>query len=234
VLDYSDLNLEDNLTLFSDTTTTDINTSKTNNLGNHDNEVELDSTDSTYELGKFALHNHNTNQNPLLGFNAAHTRALPYTQVLNAFRANLTELISSNDVNELNRWSNHIQLNSSNDTRTSNPLKLRSTAKNAVVTFNALQKVFRPRFDEGRSNVRFSDLANSSVRYPIISENRVSYERLLGKNRENFFSAINYKTLINPVYSNLESLSRSNSIFFDNLPFLLSMQSDASRYMWFD
>jgi hypothetical protein len=115
--------------------------------------------------------------------------------------------------------------------RSTNYLKLRSTTKNAIVTFNALQKVFRPRFDEGRSNVRFSDLSNTSVKYPFLTEQRVSYESLLGKNKESFFNVASYKNYLTNSYSTLGSVFNSLNIYFANIPFLLSMQSDASRHM---
>jgi hypothetical protein len=47
------------------------------------------------------------------------------------------------------------------DDRVSNPLKLRSTAKNSMVTYSAIQKVFKSRLDEGRSNARLQDVSNS-------------------------------------------------------------------------
>jgi hypothetical protein len=103
-----------------------------------------------------------------------------------------------------------------------------------MVTFNALQKVFRPRFDEGRSNIRFQELSNTFVKYPYLSESRVPYESLLGKNKENFFATNAYKATLTNNYSNFNPLMNSLNTYFSNLPFLTSMQSDAVRFLWFD
>jgi len=79
------------------------------------------------------------------------------------------------------------------DVRFSNPLKLRSTARSAIVTYNAIQKVFKSRFDEGRSNARLQDFSNSYVSHPFQTEPKSPYESILGKNKESFFTVNNYK-----------------------------------------
>jgi hypothetical protein len=125
-------------------------------------------------------------------------------------------------------------VNSSQPLRLSNPLKLRSTVKNAIVTYNAIQKVFRSRFDEGRSNARLEDFSNSYIKHPFLTDNRVSYESMLGKNKE-FFLKINlYNHSPKLNFSNLTMINYSNNIYFMDLPFLMSMKSDPSRYLWFD
>ena len=68
-----------------------------------------------------------------------------------------------------NIFLNANQLNITNDedeksVRISNPLTLRLTARNSIVNYNALQKVFRARFEDGRANVtlqQFSQLSQS-------------------------------------------------------------------------
>jgi hypothetical protein len=75
-------------------------------------------------------------------------------------------------------------------------MKLRSTARNSIVTYNAIQKVFKSRFDEGRSHARLQDFSNSYVTHPFITEARSPYEGLLGKNRESFFSVNNYNQFL--------------------------------------
>jgi hypothetical protein len=57
---------------------------------------------------------------------------------------------------------------------------------------------------------------------------------MLGKNKESYFNV----SLYNKEFSNNQSIfsdswSTSNTMFLD-VPFLLSMKSDASRYLWFD
>jgi hypothetical protein len=61
-----------------------------------------------------------------------------------------------------------------------------------MVTYSAIQKVFRSRYDEGRSNARLQDLSNSYESHPFLTSPRVPYESLLGKNTESFFSVNNF------------------------------------------
>lgn len=113
-------------------------------------------------------------------------------------------------------------------------LSLRSPVKNSIVTYNALQKVFRSRFDEGRSNAKIFDYSNTTCGQPYISEPRLKYEKLLNKNRENFFDVNffknNFFTIFNEFYDAMSSLN----FYTFEFPFLLAMKSDASRYLWFD
>jgi hypothetical protein len=84
------------------------------------------------------------------------------------------------------------------DLRVTNAMKLRSSARSAIVTYNAIQKVFKSRFDEGRSNTRLQDFSNSYVSHPFITESKSPYENMLGKNLDSFFNVNNYKSsLIN-------------------------------------
>jgi hypothetical protein len=129
--------------------------------------------------------------------------------------------------------SNYI-LDSHSNLKLSNPFKLRSTTKNAIVTYNAIQKVFRSRFDEGRSNARLEDFSNSYVKHPYITDSRVNYESLLGKNKEAFFKTNLYNQTNKLNFSDLLEVYYSNNIYFLDLPFLTSMKSDPSRYLWFD
>lgn len=59
--------------------------------------------------------------------------------------------------------------------------------KNAMVTHNAMQKVFRSRFDEGRSHAKLTEVANFEAHLPFITGPAPAYETLLGKNKETFF-----------------------------------------------
>jgi len=118
-----------------------------------------------------------------------------------------------------------------NNSRVSNPITLRSTARNSIVTYNALQKVFKSRFDEGRSHTSIGSFSDLSVKQPFLTDGRISYEKLLGKNTESFYNNNFYKNntfnLINDLETNAELL---NNAMFD-LPFLKAYKSDASRYL---
>merc|ERR1712127_302210 len=109
-----------------------------------------------------------------------------------------------------------------NDIRLINPLKLRSTAKNSIITYSAIQKVFKSRFDEGRSNARLQDVSNSYTPYMFVSAPKANYEGMLSKNKDSFFTTNNYnqslKLNINPLYS----LHNNLNTYFMDLPFLVS------------
>jgi type IV secretory pathway VirD2 relaxase len=110
-------------------------------------------------------------------------------------------------------------------------MKLRSSAKNSIVTYNAIQKVYKSRFDDLRSNINFDDFTNSFTKYPFITEKKSPYENLLFKNNNAYFNVSYYNTFFKNGYSLLSDVSRSNNTIFLDIPFLLSMKSDASRYM---
>jgi hypothetical protein len=87
-----------------------------------------------------------------------------------------------------------------------NPLKLRSTTKNSMVTYSAIQKVFKSRLDEGRSHARLGDFSNSYISHPFVTSPRSPYESLLGKNKESFFSTQAYKSYYNENFNTLFSV----------------------------
>lgn len=196
-------------------------------------ENEVDSLDSSYDNIKFLNYIHFMNYLNLTNTYSTANQNVSYTQVLNSFQANYTENLVSTDeyLSVKDVATDNVNVSLDYDLRVSNPIKLRATAKNSIVTFNALQKVFRPRFDEGRANVRFQDLSNTFVKYPYLSEPRISYEGLLGKNKENFFSSNVYKTSLSDSYTAVSPVLNSLNVYFSNLPFLTSMQSDAVRFL---
>jgi len=126
---------------------------------------------------------------------------------------------------------NNLKLLFFNDLRTTNPLKLRSTTKNAIVTYSAIQKVFKPRYDEGRSNSRLTLLSNSYYNYMYLTDNRPKFESLLTKNNESFFTPIFYNNIYKDNFTILNNINSSLNIFYFNIPFLLSFKSDSSRYL---
>jgi hypothetical protein len=118
--------------------------------------------------------------------------------------------------------------------RFSNYLTFRAPVKSAIVTYNSIQKVFKARFDENRSNSKLTELSNFYLKQPTLTAPRIKYERLLGKNKESFFKVNTYKTDLLPNFNIIyDSLNAINFYFFD-FPFLMSLKSDASRYFWFD
>jgi heme/copper-type cytochrome/quinol oxidase subunit 2 len=118
--------------------------------------------------------------------------------------------------------------------RTSNYINLRNTVRNSIVTYNAIQKVFRSRFDEGRSNAKMSEFAYSYLKQPYLSSPRPHYERLLGKTKENFFKVNLYKMQFFKAFNNFYDTTSSLNFSFFDFPFLVALKSDAARYLWFD
>jgi hypothetical protein len=113
----------------------------------------------------------------------------------------------------------------------SNSMKLRASLKNLIVTFNAIQKVYKSRFDDGRSNMNYNLMANTYLNYPLLMGDRSPYESLLRKNKQFFFTPNLVTTYFKPRLQKIyTSLTPSNYTLFD-IPFMLSLKSDASRYL---
>jgi len=217
--------------LFSEEFFNDTSLLNLKNFAFYGNEVIIDDIDNSYENNKTLSYLHYLNYLNVFNIGLSYNNPISYTQVLNSFRADVSENLTNIDnniffynLNDLNTLNNY-------NLRIINPLKLRSTAKNSIVTYSAIQKVFKSRFDEGRSNARLGDVSNSFINYPFISEGKSKYETFLGKNRDSFYSITNYNTNFKKNYSNFLPLTNSLNIYFTDLPFLVSTQSDASRYL---
>jgi hypothetical protein len=159
-------------------------------------ETAIDSIEDSYENIKYVNYLHYLTYKNLLNANATRIQPLSYTQVIDNFRPDYEEIswFSDNTSQDTDvNYSENLNLNSASDLRISNPMKLRSTARNSVVTYNAIQKVFKSRFDEGRSNARLQDFSNSYITHPFITETKSPYESMLGKNKDSFFSVNSYK-----------------------------------------
>jgi hypothetical protein len=114
--------------------------------------------------------------------------------------------------------------------RLSNPATLRSSVRNSIVNYNAFQKVFKPRFDELRSHTQTVAFAEMAEKQPFLTDSKVPYLNLLGKNRDSFFTTPVYtKSLganLNPYSGLIDAL---NMPMYD-FPFLLAKTSDTTRF----
>ena len=155
-----------------------------------------------------------------------------FSQVLDAFRPDFDE--NNWNVDYESDLTNSVFTNNSKNANLTNSLKLRSTAKNSIVTYNAIQKVYKARFDELRANINFNDFTNSFSAYPFLIESKTPYENILKKNKESFYNINFYNKTFNNNYSELLSVFLSLNTSFTDIPFLLSLKSDAARYLWFD
>lgn len=167
-------------------------------------------------LNNYQLHFGKFKWRVALSENSSQTILVPTTNYL------VDTVLSNSDISQ------------SNSTRFSNPIRLRSTARNSIVTYNAFQKVFRHRLEDGRSNIRLGQFANVRVTQPLMTGNRVAYEKLLGKNKESFYNTTFYATNSLTVLNDLASANNSLNTYFFDFPFLLSAMSDSAHFVWFD
>jgi hypothetical protein len=119
----------------------------------------------------------------------------------------------------------------SKELRLTNPLSLRSTARNSIVTYNALQKVFRARFEDGRAHASLNQFAALNTEQPFLNTARVPYESLLGKTKNTFYRVNFYNNDILDLFNSLYAVTSTSNYHFFDFPFLLSAKSDMSRYM---
>ena len=203
--------------------------------------------DDSYENWNEMRNIYSKNLNNTMLVSSSFYKPQSYLNVFNAFRAdfedfnwlsNSAKTSTETDLSNFENFNFNLLNTSNNDEsqnlRISNPLTLRTTTRNSIVNFNALQKVFRARFEDGRSNATLNQFAHLSSTQPFLNTDRVAYESLLGKTKNNFFN-VNFFTnnSLNILNEFSSSLTALNFQFFD-FPFLLSAKSDMSRYMWFD
>jgi hypothetical protein len=126
-----------------------------------------------------------------------------YTTVLDYFRADFDEQNwSLNNKTVGVQDPNYFTYGGDKSYALTNSMKLRTTAKNSIVTYNAIQKVYKSRFDDSRSNTNFGDFTNSNSKYPFLLEPKTPYESMLGKNKESYFNV----SLYNKEFSNNQSI----------------------------
>ena len=212
----------------------------------------INTLDDSYESLKYLNYFYNSNSKISLNLNNNNFQPYSYITVFDTFRSDYDDFSWYFDDNNLNTnfsalFSNNLflnydynffnfenNLNPNKLNRFSNSLNLRNPTKNSIVTYNAIQKVFKTRFDENRSNAKLNDISNLYSKQPFVTASRISYERLLGKNKESFFKINFYKNNFKNYFNNFYDLSTSLNFYFYDFPFLLSLKSDSSRYLWLD
>jgi hypothetical protein len=142
----------------------------------------MDTLEDAYESFKYVNYLYYLNYKTVLNSSNSSVQPLSYTQVIDNFRADYEDnsWFSDNLVSD-DLYTNNLDVNTSSDLRVSNPMKLRSSARSAIVTYNAIQKVFKSRFDEGRSHARLQDFSNSYVSHPFLTEKKISIRRNASK-----------------------------------------------------
>ena len=103
-----------------------------------------------------------------------------------------------------------------------------------IADYKSLQKVFKLRFDDLRSHSNINVLSSSFMKHIDLSEIAPKFDSILVKNKQSFFK-INIFAIHN--YSNVTRssllINLLNNYSF-NFPFLIALQSDQIRYIWFD
>jgi hypothetical protein len=100
-----------------------------------------------------------------------------------------------------------------------------------LVTHQAFQKVFKLRYEEGRAHVRLTDFANSSISQPFTTEQKVKYEKSLGKTKIRYFNTNYNNTKSLKVFNNVSGLSNSLNFYFFEFPFLDGVTNDPTRHL---
>lgn len=221
------------LPLFAEETFLTNSLLSTKNYDIFNNELSLDSIEDTPTNLKYYSYLYFFNYQNLTTLSTNFNLPASYSQLLDSFTANYEEVYWDLDesIPASSSLDNTLLTNLSNNPRTSNPLKLRSTAKNSIVTYNAIQKVFKSRFDEGRSNARLIDFSNSYNSYLFLTEPKADYENMLAKNTESFFNVSTFVKAFNTNFNIVtQSLIALNSTYLD-VPFLISNTSDSARYL---
>jgi hypothetical protein len=198
---FRDLNTKTNLNslpIFSEDSVPNSFLLGLKNFNNFSTENSFDTLEDSYESFKYINYIHYLNYKTLLNTSTSNLQPLSYTQIIDNFRADyednswFSDNLSSSEV----LYGNNLDVKTSADLRVSNPMKLRSSTRSAIVTYNAIQKVFKSRFDENRSHARLQDFSNSYVSHPFLTEKKTPYESLLAKNKESFFNVNSFKQTI--------------------------------------
>ena len=198
---------------------------------------ELNDVDETFTNFKNLSYLFNKSSTPLLTLNSLNFGARSYISVFNTFRSDFMDFNwQPYGSNPLNTESLEDGSGSAlgQDIRLSNPASLRSSVRNSIVNSNAFQKVFKARLDEGRAHVQADSFADLALRQPFLSDVKVPYLQILGKNRNSFFETPLFTTSQFELYNVLTPLHQSLNAPTYTFPFLLSRTSDTSRFAWID
>ena len=201
--------------------------------------ADLADTDDMYAASKASLGLGDKFSTPSLESSSFGVAPRSYASVFNNFRSDFEDFnwsylsAASDSVNsELELLNDGV--NFGNDALLSNPAVLRSSIRNSIVTFNAFQKVFRPRFDEGRANTHSLHYSDLALKQPFLSDVNVPYTSLLGKNRDSFYSTPLYNVEAKKNFNAQSDLLEALNVPMYDFPFLLGRTSDMVRFIWID
>ena len=200
---------------------------------------ELNDIDDTFTNFKNLSYVFDKASTPFITLSPLSFGARSYISLFNTFRSDFSDFTwhSYNPTPSLNHSASFEEGSGTSlgqDIRLSNTATLRSSVRNSIVNSNAFQKVFKARLDEGRAHVQADSFADLALRQPFLSDVRVPYLQVLGKNRTSFFETPLFKTNSFELYNVLTPLYQSLNSPMYAFPFLLSRVSDTSRFSWID
>jgi heme/copper-type cytochrome/quinol oxidase subunit 2 len=235
----------------------------TKNYSTFNNIFGLEGVEESTDGNKGNLLLNTKNQTPSLNVSTLYPTPISYLHNLNLYRSNFedfswhTDLNSNHNVNLISDLvntdaakllpnlygfdivGNFNDLTVSEDdvsgnSRATDSLFLRHPARNSILGYNAIQKVFRSRFEEGRSHTGVLNYTESFVKKPNISAIRPNLENMLGKNKSSFYNPTLFKTTKLKNFNDLYNYNTSLNFFTFNFPFLIAEHSDPSKHFWID
>lgn len=216
---------------------------------------DLNELDDSYATFKNLTNLFNRFSAPTLGATTSTLSTRSYLSVFNSFRSDYEDFswnIAGSNSNESVNTSSDIDLalytqdqsdlsehyndatSLGSELRLSNPVTLRPSVRNSIVNYNAFQKVFKPRLDEGRAHVQSSSYTDLRLPQPFINDTKVPYTQLLGKNRDSFYTTPLYKVSTKDHFNVGSSLTDALNTPMYDFPFLLARTSDTMRFTWVD
>lgn len=115
-----------------------------------------------------------------------------------------------------------------------NKINLRQSASEMLSDYKSLQKVSKLRFDDNRSHLDTKWLSNSHNFQFDLNSPQIKIDKILNKNSNKTLQPLTFViSELNNNFFKLYFFNKINNYSFD-FPFLVSLQSDQSRYIWFD
>lgn len=194
----------------------------------------LNSLEESYEFYKnlnqsaFRLFNRNFS---ILNMNTLTPKV--YSSYIDNFRT-YTDSMFWSDEGYIDGYYGNTNLNFIKNFNFSEPLNRRHTSREAYVYYNAFQKVFKSRLDEGRSNSKLLTFAQTYDKNPYLTAKSAKYSNMLLKNKNHYVSNLHYRDNFLKNFNDFYFLDTSLNFYIYDFPFLLSNMNDTSRHLWFD
>jgi hypothetical protein len=110
-------------------------------------------------------------------------------------------------------------LNSKHDyMKSSLLLNVRKPLRNLSITYNAIHKVFRTRFDENRAHVNVNNFTLSKPEIPFIADKKILFEKAISKTKISYMSYNYYKNNILPLSNLLSQSYNSLNYYYYEFP----------------